>query len=124
MGLIDIAFDPIQDLTVVTATGKLKADDFHNSIREYYAGPLTAHILLDFNQADLSAFQSHDLIRIASHSKRLSGAHQVGKTAIVANKPLEYGIGRMFEAYATVERTPFKVETFRSHGDAKKWLGV
>ena len=124
MGLIDIAFDPIQDLTVVTATGKLKADDFHKSIREYYSGPVTAHILLDLNQADLSAFQSHDLIRIAGLSKQVAETRQGGKTAIVSNKALEYGIGRMFEAYAQLERTPFKVEIFRSHGDAKQWLGV
>ena len=70
MGLIDIVFDLIQDLTVVTATGKLKADDFQKSIEEYYSGPVTAHILLDLNQADLSAFQSHDLIRIAGLSKQ------------------------------------------------------
>ena len=124
MGLIDIAFDPNQDLTVVIATGKLQADDFHKSIREYYSGPVTANILLDLNQADLSAFQSHDLIRIAGHSKQVSEARRGGKTAIVTNKALEYGIGRMFGAYTEVERTPFKVEIFRNHEEAKKWLGA
>ena len=41
MGLFNIAFDPIKDLAIVTATGKLKVDDFLGSIREYYAGPVS-----------------------------------------------------------------------------------
>jgi hypothetical protein len=124
MGSIDIAFDQPQDLTVVFATGKLKADDFHRLIREYYSGPLTANILLDINEADLSAFHSNDIAVLAGHTKQVSEAHRDGKIAVVANKSLEYGLGRMFGAYMEAEGTPFEVESFRNHAEALDWFGM
>ena len=47
-----------------------------------------------------------------------------GRTAIVAPRDLDYGIGRMFEVYADIERLTVKFVTFRSMVEAKVWLGV
>ncbi len=124
MGSIDIAFEQPQDLTIVFATGKLKADDFHRLIREYYSGPATANILLDINEADLSAFHSNDIALLAGHTRQISEARKDGKMAIVTKKSLEYGLGRMFGAYMEVEGTPFEVESFRNHADALDWFGI
>ena len=124
MGTISAKYDLAKDLTIVTAKGVITADDLLDWGNNYYEGQITSLILWDVTNADLSSLQADQLREIAENMSRISEVRKGGKTAFVYNKPLEYGIGRMFQAYSEMEDMPFEVQSFQSFDEAKAWLGV
>ena len=124
MGIISATYDTEKDLTIVTAEGVITADDLLDWGNNYYEGQITSLILWDVTDADLSKLQADQLSEIAEHMSRISGARRGGKTAFVYDKPLEYGIGRIFQAYSEMEDMPFEVRSFQSFDKAREWLGV
>ncbi len=124
MGTISAKYDRAKDLTIVTAKGVITADDLLDWGNNYYEGQITSLILWDVTNADLSSLQADQLREIAENMSRISEVRKGGKTAFVYDKPLEYGIGRMFQAYSEIEDMPFEVQSFQSFDEAKAWLGV
>lgn len=124
MGQLETTFDFAKDLTVIKATGKMAADDFHKWTAKYYHGTVTAFVLWDITGTDLSDLQAADLREDARHTKDLAAMRKGGKTAIVTGNDLEYGMSRMLEAFYEVEDMPFETQIFRGLDEAKKWLGV
>ena len=124
MGTISAEYDTEKDLTIVTAQGLITADDLLDWGNHYYEGQITQRILWDVTNADLSALQADQLQEIAENMSRISEVRRGGKTAFVYDKPLEYGIGRMFQAYSEMEAMPFEVQSFQSFDEAREWLGV
>ena len=124
MGSISAIYDEIKDLTIVTVKGLITAADLLDWGNRYYQGKITPLILWDVTQADLSTLQADQLNDIAENMSRISEARRGGKTAFVYSKPLEYGIGRMFQAYSEMQHMPFEVQSFQNFEDAMAWLGV
>ena len=124
MGTISATYDNEKDLTIVTAEGVITADDLLEWGNSYYEGPITPLILWDVTNADLSTLKGDQLRKIAEAMSRVSEVRRGGKTAFVYDKPLEFGIGRMFQAYSEMEDMPFEVQSFKSFDEAKAWLGV
>ena len=124
MGTISAKYDMAKDLTIVSAKGVITADDLLDWGNNYYEGQITSLILWDVTNADLSSLQADQLREIAENMSRISEVRKGGKTAFVYDKPLEYGIGRMFQAYSEIEDMPFEVQSFQSFDEAKAWLGV
>ncbi len=124
MGTISAKYETEKDLTIVTVEGVISADDLLDWGNSYYEGQITSLILWDVTKADLSGLQSDKLRKIAEIMSRISEARRGGKTAFVYDNPLEFGIGRMFQAYSEMEDMPFQVQSFRSFHEARKWLGV
>ena len=124
MGSISAIYDEIKDLTIVTVKGLITAADLLDWGNRYYQGKITPLILWDVTQADLSTLQADQLNDIAENMSRISEARRGGKTAFVYSKPLEYGIGRMFQAYSEMQRMPFEVQSFQNFEEAMAWLGI
>ena len=124
MGTISAKYETEKDLTIVTVEGAISADDLLDWGNSYYEGQITSLILWDVTKADLSGLQSDKLRKIAEIMSRISEARRGGKTGFVYDNPLEFGIGRMFQAYSEMEDMPFQVQSFRSFHEARKWLGV
>ena len=124
MGQIETTFDLTKDLTVAKATGRMTADDFRKWTSSYYNGTVTAFVLWDISEADLSDLATTDLEDDALHTKNLANARNGGRTAIVTGNDLEYGMSRMLEAFYEVEDMPFETQIFRDLDEARRWLGV
>lgn len=124
MGTIETQFDLPQDLTIIKARGKMKADDFHEWTAKYYAGTVTLLHLWDVRKADLSEITIGDIQEDAKRTMHFAGMREGGKTAFVTQKDLEFGISRMSEAHSEMEVKSIEYQTFRSIEKAKAWLGV
>jgi pyruvate formate-lyase activating enzyme-like uncharacterized protein len=126
MGTIETKYDLTKDLTIIKATGKMKADDFHEWTANYYSGDnVTSLHLWDVTEADLSEIRIGDIQEDAKHTKRLAAnLRKGGKTAFVTHKDLEYGISRMSEAHSEMAIESIEYQTFRTLNDAMEWLGV
>lgn len=124
MGTIETTFDIAKELTVVTATGKMQADDFREWTARYYRGTVTRLVLWNIVQADLSELKSDDIRNDAKHTKDLADIRRGGKTAIVSGNSLAYGLSRMLEAFYDLESVPFEVQVFHSMEKAMEWLSA
>ena len=124
MGSFETTFDLDIDLTFIKVVGKVTAEDFHAWTADYYSGPTTKLNLWDLRQADLSAIGSDDLLEDAVRSKKVADRRQGGKTAVVSDKALEFGIARMRAVYAEIMEMPFAFQVFQTMAEARAWLGV
>lgn len=125
MGTLETTYDLERDLTIVTATGKLTANDFHQWTASYYADQTTLLNLWDLSGADLSDIQSEDLLEDTERSKKLADLRKGGKTAVVASKDtLAFCLSRMREMLAEAEEMPFAFRTFHDLAQAKRRLGI
>ncbi len=112
------------DLTIHTVTGDLSVQDVCDELDYYYSGHFTMLILWDVTRADLSSWQKDDIIYLARKVKKYSHLRRDGKTAIVLLRDVDFGISRMYQTYADVEKIDFEINVFRDVNEAKQWLGV
>lgn len=124
MGSITTTYDLPNDLTIVTATGRMKPADFQEWTASYYRGRVTSLTLWDLRQADLSEIKTEDLRQDAIHTRNMAAVRKNGKTAIVSGDALAYGLSRMLETFYEIENVPFDMEVFRDIEDAQQWLGM
>ena len=125
MGNIETTYQLDKDLTVITATGRMSAQDFDEWRQNYYSDKVTANTLWDIVDADLSEIESGD---VAQHARRISADADVrkgGRTAIVVGgNTLALGLSRMREIYGELENSPIAVKIFTNMDEAMEWLGI
>ncbi len=124
MGTIETTFEDETGLTLVKSRGKLTVEDFHAWSEQYYPDKVTSRILWDETEADLSALDTAALRDLARQGRERSDPRRGGRAAIVYATPLEYGLGRMFQAFTEIEGLPFEVQSFQNFEEARAWLGV
>ena len=124
MGSINLTYDFDKDLTTITMSGHLTADEMQAWMDEYYADRPTTLILCDITTANLSEFNTNDVRDLADHYRKFAGIREGGKTALIFDDPYKYGIGRMFESYSEIKGVAPFIGGFKSVDEAKKWLGV
>ncbi|MBC2734147.1 MAG: hypothetical protein HF981_07305 [Desulfobacteraceae bacterium] len=124
MGNIETTYDLPKDLTTFKVVGKMRIVDFYDCLEIYYEGGVTPLTLWDLTEADVSGISSDEISNFAQYSRNFAEARKGGKTAIVFNDSLDYGLGRMFATYLELADVPLEVHTSRNLDDAKKWLGI
>ena len=122
MGTIKTTYDLPKNLTLAKAVGRMTADDFRKWNDDYYAGEVTLNCLWDLTQADLSDIVTGDLRDEAMQTRALADKRKGGKTALVAEGTVEFGISRMLEVFYELQYMPFAIEVFRTIDEAMKWL--
>jgi hypothetical protein len=73
----------------------------------------------DFLEADLSSLDSETVRDMAQYSLKFPPGVRDVKVAFLTNRPLEYGLSRMFEMSSNAE-TPIRV--FREMESALSWM--
>ena len=76
--------------------------------------------LWDFRNADLSLLDSSTIEEMAKYSMNFPPGINNVKVAFVAQRELEYGLSRMFEAYSRDGKT--SVAVFFTLEEAEDWL--
>lgn len=112
------------ELTMQKVVGTLTLNELLDSIREFYAGKPTKHVVWDLTEALLGQLKFEDLEYLAAFAMQFSPRRTGGKTAIVAPDDLGYGLGRIVDSLAASRNTPVATYTFRQAGEAAKWFGV
>ena len=78
-------------------------------------------ILWDFRNASIATLSNERIQRLIDHNLRKQGARGGGMSAIVASRDLDFGIGRVYQAYA--DGLPWDTMVFRDLESALEWLG-
>lgn len=110
------------DLTIYIVEGALTADEFLQCSSESYINNSTKNVLMDLKKGSISNISSDDLKAIACGMKECIQKRMGGKTAIVSKLNVDFGMGRMYEAFAQYENLPIIYQTFRDIEKAKQWL--
>jgi len=112
-----------RNLTTHFVTGAVSEEEMHATLEAFYDKEPTAQVLWDMSRADLAHVQNQMLSRFLQKAATLGTSRQGCRTAVVAPDDYQYGLGRMSEAFAEIENTPFRFRVFRSQQNALKWLG-
>jgi len=103
-------------------SGPASEEEMHGILEDFYGQQPTALILWDMSQAELAHVTPSMLQKFLRRAAELGLSRQGGQTAIVAPDDLQYGLGRMAEAYLNSNLPPFGFSVFRSRQDALLWL--
>ena len=119
---IETSVDLQRNLTTYTVTGSVTADQIIEAIQQFYAGDATRNVLWNMTAATFEEVSSEEVRRIAQVAEEFTDLRRTGRTAIVADADIGFGLGRMFEAFRDLEGSPIRQQTFRSLEDALAWL--
>jgi hypothetical protein len=116
---IEYAIDPERRLVQTLAWGTLTIDEILAVRERMRSDPKfdpMFHELMDLTATDAVAFSAEQIRRLASGSILAPGVRR----AFVVSSTSNYGLARMFEAYAATN-SQF-VSVFRDLGAAQAWL--
>ncbi len=109
-------------LTIHTVEGAVTLDQAMNSLKTFYAGQASLHVLWDFTDGTLGELSGAQVQSIAEYVSRAAKNRHGGKTAGVASKDVDYGLGRMFQAFTEMMKYTPTMRLFRQREDALAWL--
>ncbi len=114
--------DKAKDLTVFTVTGEISLDNVLPVVKAFYEGDPTKHVLWDMSDTTDVQFSSQEVEAIAGFRPRYEAKRASGKTAILGQKDILFGLSRMFEIQSSVKQAPHSIMVFRNKDEAFKWL--
>lgn len=120
MAKIEISIDYDQDMTVFKITGILNAGELLESTKRYNAGKVTKLVLVDFTDATWTGLSAAELRK--NTARAITYSNKDGKSAFVFSSDADFGIGRMVETFAAIEKSENRFHMFRSFDEANHWL--
>lgn len=124
MASIKVFIDPDRNLTVFEVRGDLTAEEIMRYSSEHYQTQPTKLVLWDCSLGSVKNIRSNEFRRIAEKMKKIAEKRVGGKTAFVGDITVDFGMGRMYEAFAEIEEVPVEYRTFKNVEDARKWLDL
>lgn len=122
MASIKVSVNSADDMTVFTVEGDLTADEIMQYSAEFYTTKPTKLVLWDATKGSVRRISTYDFQKIAEHMKKITTMRKGGKTAFVGIFDADFGMGRMYEAFAEQKELPVSYRTFRNIENANKWL--
>jgi hypothetical protein len=122
--MICTQIDGTAGLVTHTGTGDLTLEEMVAAFEERLHHPgfrPGMKILWDCREASFATLSNDQIQRLIEHNGRLQNARGGGMSAIVVSRDLDYGIGRVFQAYA--DGLPWDTMVFRDLESAMAWLG-
>jgi hypothetical protein len=113
---------PELDLTVLAITGIVSADELQQALILFYEGSPTRNLICDFTHLGKVDASSRDLHEIIRYAKRFSHKRTGGRTALVGNTMLKYGLARMASTFAELEKLPWEMRPFKKLDEAMAWI--
>lgn len=111
-----------QNLSIFTIEGRACKDEMLKVITGLKSNQVTRDIIWDASNGTVEDIEANDLQRITEFLKKGHGMRPGGRTALVGPDDLNFGIGRMFQAFANAEKLTVEYKTFRNMQDAMSWL--
>jgi len=112
------------DATIRKIIGHPTFDEILRILKDFYSGTPTRHVIWDLSAASLEKLKIDDLDRLGDFVMKYAHLREGGKTAFIASRDLEYGLGRTIDSLAESKNSPITTHTFRSFREAAEWIGV
>ena len=115
-------YEVASDLTIFTVIGPVTHSEIKEAIDEFYEGVASKNVLWNLAGGNFELISDTDIQDLSKIPKAQFMARKGGKTAIVADKDLAYGMARAYEARTHIDSLPFDTKVFRTIEDAYQWL--
>lgn len=120
MGHIDKKI--VDGITVFTVTGAIQAQAVVAEIAEFLAHEPTRLVIWDIMQADLRHVTARDWRMIVDRIGPASAVRVNGRTAIISDSDVNFGMSRMLQSLAEGAKFPVSISVFRTAEAAHRWL--
>jgi len=101
-------YEVSSDLTIFTVTGRVTHDEIKEVINEFYEGVASKNVLWDLAKGNFELVSNEEIQDLVNIPKSQYMARKGGKTAIVADKDLAYGMARIYEARTQITPPAFR----------------
>lgn len=113
------------NLTVHEATEQIETDDIISALKDFYHNRVTTYLIWDLNKGGNPELSQNDIKRIIDFSIEYGSLRKNGKSAIVTDSDLYYGLSRVFEVHSEMETDLSLVFlVFRNVEEAIDWFGI
>lgn len=113
------------DLTIHEATEPTDTDEITSLLKDFYRNRVTTYLIWDLNKGGNPELSQNDILKIIGISREYRAQRKAGKTAIVTNNDLYFGISRMYEMHSEIESDlSLQVKVFRNFKEAIAWFGI
>jgi len=113
---------PEPDLTLFEVVGDADAEDVLRQIITFLHEAPTPLVLWDFSRGSMRVMTPEDLRVIAARALPYTHVRRGGRTAILCARDVDFGMARMFQAFAEILAAPFDLMVFRDGDQARAWL--
>ena len=120
--MVEVSIDTEHDLTTFNCSENLTEQEILNEIHAFYRGHITKHTIWHLGSSSSNSISTSAFRTIFETIHSLKDPRRGGRTAIVASKDLEYGLGRMMQTWADIDEFPYEIEVFRILEEAREWL--
>ncbi len=110
------------DLTQFIVEGEFAFEAQMETLRAFYEGEYTHNVLWDLRTYTGERISSRQLQRMVTYFVDHTDKRAGGKTAMVVQNDLDYGLARMGSAIAEVSQYRCEFAVFRTCEDAMDWL--
>lgn len=119
-----LKIDEIKNIAYIKITGKVSSQDILDALdlavsSEKYRKGMGR--LWDFTQIDLTSLKTNVIPAMAQYSLQFPAGIRDVKVAFAVNKPMEYGLTRMFQAYSGMYAES-QVMVFNTVKKAEEWM--
>jgi len=108
-------------LLIISVTGDLTADDILAVVSEHYQTGLVKDVIWDLTHGTTHSISQYDFEAMSRAIKvaLAKGLRQGGKTAIVGNDIVEYGLMRMYSVLVEITEVHIEYNVFKTLEEAK-----
>ena len=114
--------DSSNEIAEHIATGVITDDEMFASQKEFLENNPSKLELWDMSGSNLSKITIKGMRQFMDRAAQLGTTRQGGKTAVVVQSTLQYGLGRIAEVFAEFISLPFAFRLFKKRDDAVAWL--
>jgi hypothetical protein len=109
------------NIMILKVNGKLSYDGIVEAIKQHYP-KATHHIIWDLSNSTVSEMTKDDFKQIPAAAKQYLPNRSGGMTAYVSNVTSDFGLLRMYTAYAEIAEMPYGYRVYKTMEDALEWL--
>jgi hypothetical protein len=109
---------------VCRASGVASTKDYEEFLKALAAGATLGagvKLLMDFRAVDISSVTAAAMEEVAGLRALVTTEINIRSAMVVGEDPLRYGLGRMFQSYATAQ-TQTEITLFRGFDEGLEWL--
>ena len=111
-----------ESLTILTVSGIFTAEKVIRAFEKFIEHNVTANLLWDFSDADLSQITQKNMEKIIAFTKSKAHLRKNGRTAFVSEQDLPFGVSRMYQTLSEINEHPISQCVFRDMDKALTWI--